>query len=506
MKFLLNKPLDQASFEMWNKLDQPFKHAFIFVMGICLLAYGFEMTNLSLHHDDVNHIFMRVLGLGMGRFGFDWEHNYIQGGYFMPFLQMIEGITLMTIYGLMISHFWGARKTLDIVLIASIVCVFPFMGQIYQYETSVVASSMAHFLVAAAVIVSTRASYLSIGFSAILYLAAFSIYQSVVANAATIFVIWMLTKLLFAESNNSFFSKSMAKSLFTALASVLLGGVLYLAVVFSMDIEFDTYQASGQAFNMEGGFNLGLAIEKIITGTRAFFFWPEHYFPDYLKKIQLIFLLFAVIVSLWLPKKMSHKIAALAILCMALITPRILQFLHAEGLFHNLTITAYAVLIAACVMVVNRSGITFVRNLSAILAFILIAGYVIQCNWISTVNKLNSMAHFSMVTQVLTRVRSLPNVDWDGKNIVVVGRYDMSSEYPFKIATGVATEFVDARHMKSIARLMRDDALFVNADQNYPKVLEYASKNKTWPHPSSVAIVDGKGVVVFSKEIDQTVE
>jgi hypothetical protein len=53
--------------------------------------------------------------------------------------------------------------------------------------------------------------------------------------------------------------------------------------------------------------------------------------------------------------------------------------------------------------------------------------------------------------------------------------------------------------MDLLARLVRDDAQFVAADRTMPKVLEYAAAHRPWPDPGSVGIVDGMGVVVFSK-------
>jgi hypothetical protein len=174
--------------------------------------------------------------------------------------------------------------------------------------------------------------------------------------------------------------------------------------------------------------------------------------------------------------------------------------LHPEGHYHSLTLTAYSVLIAGAVMVVVRAGSTFVRNVSIVVALFLVAGYVVQCNWISTVNYLNTLAHFETLTQVLARVRSLPDADWDGKKIAVVGRYDMPSDYPFKPYDAVASKFMDAKHMDDMARLIRDEATFVAADETMTTVLDFAKTHPPWPHPASVGIVGGMGVVVFSKD------
>jgi hypothetical protein len=75
----------------------------------------------------------------------------------------------------------------------------------------------------------------------------------------------------------------------------------------------------------------------------------------------------------------------------------------------------------------------------------------------------------------------------------------MPSNYPFKPSTGVANKFMDAKHMDLLARLMRDPATFVAADDTMPKVLEFAASHPQWPHPASVGVVDGMGVVVFAK-------
>jgi len=501
MKFLYSRPIEQTISELWNVVGHEYKKAFFVVLGINLLAFGFEMTNLTLHHDDVSHIFIQddILGHYLGRFGFGWLHYHSQNAYFMPFLQMAEGILLMSAYGLLISFFWGARNALDIILISSVLCVFPYMAQIYQYNTSMYPFAMAHLLAASAVILSTRATFLYIAIAALLYMAAFSIYQSVIANAATIFCFWVLSKLLFAKDTESLFSKELLKSAIAAIISVSVGGLIYLAIVSTIDLDFDSYQSAGQAFDFKGGLDFTYAITEILNGTRSFFFWPENYFPDYLKKLQLVLLAGAGVVCLWLPRSPGGKFGAVAVLVVASLSPRLLQLMHPEGVYHNLTLTAYGVVIAGAVVIINRAAHTAIRNLSIVLSFFLIAGYIMQCNWISTVNYLNTQAHYSTLTQVLARIRSLPGEEWDGRNIVVVGTYKMSSDYPFKSATGVAVSFMDASHMQRLANLIRDDVAFTKADNTTLEALEYAATHPSWPHPASVGVVEGTGVVVFSK-------
>ena len=134
MKSPVNIPLEQIASDWWGRVDRPCRTAFFVAIAINVVAFGFEMTNLTLHHDDVIHLFIQdtILGHYLGRFGFGWLHNYAQNHYIMPFLQMLEGILAMSVYGVLVSYFWGLRRTLDLILVSGIMCVFPYMVQVYQ--------------------------------------------------------------------------------------------------------------------------------------------------------------------------------------------------------------------------------------------------------------------------------------------------------------------------------------------------------------------------------------
>ncbi len=154
----------------WYRIDDAYRRAFFVVVGINILAFGFEMTNLTIHHDDLVHMFAppELLGYYLGRFSVGPLHQFTQNAYIMPFLQLFEGICVMTLYGLLVSHYWGLRRTMEIVLVSAIVSIFPYIGQIYQYNTNMAIYPIAHLLSALAVIFSTRATIKYIILSALL--------------------------------------------------------------------------------------------------------------------------------------------------------------------------------------------------------------------------------------------------------------------------------------------------------------------------------------------------
>lgn len=500
MRLFLDTPLETVVGRWWGGIDAASKKAFFAALVVSVLAFGFEMTNLTLNHDDVNQFDIQdtILGHYLGRFGTGLLYYYTQNHYFMPFLQLLEGILLMSAYSVIVARCWGARNTIDMATIAAILCVFPYMAHTYQYNTSMAINPLAHLLAALAVVLSLRATLGYVALAAVLYVGAFSIYQAVAANAATIFVLWLLSKILFEDSADALTPKRALRASLGVLAAVVAGGLVYVAIVSMMHIDFDTDHAAAEAFRFGGVTKLAQAIPLVWNGTRGFFVWPEAYFPEYLKAIQLVFAAAAAAICLWLPTRAARKISALVLLGLAAFAPRTLQLLHPDGTYHALALTGYALFIAATVMIVMRAGRTVIRNLGLIAATILVAGYVLQCNWISTVSYLNTMAHFNTMTQVLARLRSIPDARWDGKKVAVVGRYDMPSNYPFKLSTGVANKYMDPEHMTSLAHLLRDEATFVAADRSMPGVLEYAATHAPWPAPGSVAVVDGIGLVIFS--------
>ena len=503
---LLNTPLESVLAAGWRRIDSACKVAFIVTMCVSLLAFGFEMTNLTLHHDDLVHLMVQkpLVGYYLGRFAYSWLFFYGLNGEYAPLLHMTVGMLLMATYGVLVANFWGARKTLDISLVAAIVCVFPYMAHVYQYNSAMIAYPLAHLFVALSVVLSVRARALSIALAALLFFLAFSIYQAVLANAVTIFLIWVFTRVVFSHALQARPVSAAVRAAGATLVAVALGGILHVLVVSSLNIQFDTAQGADQAFSLrsrlENGMQLSYAASEVWRGSRAFFVWPEAYLPQPVKMLQGLLLAGAAVGCMVLPRSVQAKLSALVLLGLVMLSPRVMQFLHPKGTFHHLTVTAYALVIAAAAMVAMRLGSGLTRNASALVAALLITGYVMQCAWMSTVSYMNTQAHFTTTTQILTRLRSLPDQNWDGRTIAVVGRYDMPSSFPFIPSTGVASKFITPTHMALIARLMRDEASFVKADKAMPNVMAFAAVRQPWPSPQSVGIVDGVGVVVLSKE------
>lgn len=503
MSHFLTTPLEQTIARGWRGIDPAQKAAFAIAIAVSVLAFGFEMTNLTFHHDDAAYIFVddARIGRSLGRFGFGLLHYYTQNAYIMPFLQLAQAIVLMALYGLAIGRLWQLERSLDIGLVAAVVCVFPYMAQIYQYNFCTMPFALAHLLVALAVLLSVRTTVLAVIGAALLYAATFSVYQAVLANAATLAAFWLLHRILFAqETGGRAALLALARPTASAAVAVVLGGLLYLAIVAVSGKSVSSYQGADEAFSMRLTLDPALLASLLNQGSRAFFIWPEHYFPGYLKALQLVLVAAAGLACLLVPRTWAARAAAMGVFGLALIAPRALHLLHPGGHFHQLTLTAYAVAVAGSLAVVLRSAPILLRNAAALVAALVVAGYVVQCNWISTVNHQNTTAHFSQATQILARARSLHDPSWDGKTLVVAGTLKLYDGYPFRRTTGVATDFISAAHLQYVTRLLRDTAKIVPVEEATATVQAAAAQLPSWPHPGSVIVVDGVALAVLGSQ------
>lgn len=175
-----------------------------------------------------------------------------------------------------------------------------------------------------------------------------------------------------------------------------------------------------------------------------------------------------------------------------------MQLIHPHYDYHDMTLTAYAISIAGSLTIINKAGNIIYRNIGNLIAIIMIWSYIIQCNWVSTVNHFNNIAHFSIMTEVFSRAGTAKPESWDGKTIIVDGKYKMLSSYPYRKAGGVSPEYIDEEHMQSLTTLLRRDISIIsigNSDLSFQKL---AKSLPVWPASGSLVIKDGIAIVKMS--------
>lgn len=494
-----NQTIEQFMVSLWMRTPQEYRRATPWIILIGILGFGFEMTNLSLHHDDVAQFFHTgQTGHALGRYGYSWIHYYFQQNYYAPFFQVILGVLALTIYGLCVAATWQTTRTLDVVLVGSTLAVFPYMAQHYSYNTSLLPFSIAHAMSAAAILLCMRFNALRFISAIVLMGFAFSIYQSVIGNAIALACFATVASLINTNNQTSSIKESIGRALAIPLVAVIFGGILYLGMVAIIGIPTSTYQNADKAFTVPDTINIGMTLRLVIEGTRSFLFWPENYFPAGLKAIQLGLIAAAALACLFQPVSIAKKVVLAICAVGGLLAPRALQILHPLGTYHNLTLTAYGMVVAGAVMLALRARSNFWRNLICVATIALIFKYVMLSNWISTVNYLNYSAHQSVLTQILTRIRDFPPATITQPEVAVIGTLKMPDAYPFLSQTGIATDYISLNHLGKFSALMGQPVKFVGADHLPQPVLEVIKSVPVWPAPGSVFNAGGTVVVVLS--------
>lgn len=497
----IRSPLENIVSTAWLSIPAAYRMALVVTLLVNLAAYGFHMTNLSFHHDDVGQFFRLDgrMGHQLGRYGYSWLHHYVQGDYYLPFLQLLEAIILTTTYGLVVAHAFGLRRTADVAIAASIVSVFPYMAQLYHYDTAAFPFSVAHLLAGLGALLSLNHRRIGVVVAALLYAAAFAIYQSVLGNALAIVAFAAIFRLIAANDKDSAQGDNVALVLLRALIAIVSGGLLYVLIVKFSGVPVDSYQGADKAFSIGSGIDLPLSLSVVLKATKGALVWPENYFPLWAKQLQQVLIAMAGLYCLVSAVDVRRKCAVLILLALGLMAPRALQFLHPHGAFHNLTLTAYAVVIAGVFGIVARCSGTVVRNLALLAACLIVYAYVVQANWMATVNYLNWNAHQLTMSRILARVDALGPGGWDGRTVAVHGKLNLVDSYPYKKETGVAVSFIDEEHFQKFARLLRQDVQVVRSKEMSAELLRSVAELPTWPAAGSVQLVGNTAVVVLSR-------
>ena len=82
-------------------------------------------------------------------------------------------------------------------------------------------------------------------------------------------MVWLLARVLFDDAGKGQILKPAIRSTIAVLGAVVVGGLVYVAIVSTMHIEFDTDHAAAEAFQFGDVTKLSQAIPLIWTGPGA---------------------------------------------------------------------------------------------------------------------------------------------------------------------------------------------------------------------------------------------
>jgi hypothetical protein len=238
--------------------------------------------------------------------------------------------------------------------------------------------------------------------------------------------------------------------------------------------------------------------------------YPETPYFTITDKLLSVLLYLAAAVGLWTVTRFRMAgVLSIAVFAIALFAPRTLQFVHANANYHELTLTGYAVYIAAAGTFALNARLRGIRIFGQILVLLLIGRFIHSDNVGATALAFDYQAIMHWGNRILTRIEENPRYAemprGSTKRVIFVGDLYRVSDWfyrghPFVTAVGIA-DGVPNIIFDSVLRLLRVNATSwgVSTD-DHRKALTYAAEHHSWPHPDAVTILeDGTIVVVLDK-------
>jgi hypothetical protein len=504
---VFNTQIDRLVIAKWQEIDPNYKRIFFIFFMLNIFSYGFEMTNLILNYDDVVHFFETehpARGVAVGRWLWGVVHYFFLNQYFLPLVSLPISISCMFFYGYFICRIWQLTDVVSIFFIIVILSLFPYMADIYTFNSCALPYALSHGLAAAGIYVALKDRWFHIILGAFLISLSIAGYQTVISSIAVIVVFFGIISLNIEIGPNNF--KETLRNVLKIILAVLIGFILYFASVkislYITGMHLAAHGGADSMFSLKSK-SLFAGFSKAFSGTTDFLFSSEAYFPLYIKAIYTMFMSLSIIFLLKNIKNSRLKsLFSILLLTSAIFLARFLQIVNPDAHYPARTLTSYAVLYAGCFMICTKFDSIFLRNLVLIGASIMCLGFIYQNNQKFVTGLQNTRAEQAFISRIIARAEQLPGYSkLKHKVFASIGRLPrgaLYNGYPFSGPPGINLFSATGRSTIIPAlRLMRIDAIPPTIKQ-MRIAEEYARTHRAWPHPDSVAIVDDVVVIVLS--------
>jgi hypothetical protein len=171
-----------------------------FCLGISLLAFGFEVSNVTISIDEEYGSLIQRPNPGWipaDRWGMYVLNLFLMPGPTLPYYPIILGIFLNLGTFLICLHLWSAQKKKERYLAAIFALTMPTIAFVYQFNIAQYGYYAGFFLAAVGVhffVQKNERLYLAL--SILLWTFALSIYQSTIFVAPVIYLIHVLSKIV----------------------------------------------------------------------------------------------------------------------------------------------------------------------------------------------------------------------------------------------------------------------------------------------------------------------
>ncbi len=398
---------------------EEYKLPFFFGVACFLAAHMAAVTNKLVSMDELEYLFQKGATLSSGRW-FLPITSFVFPDVSMPWIYGVISAVLLSLACCVIIRTFAIKSRILQVLLTAVIVTFPAETLTLTYIFTSAPYALALLLFSLSVYVLTRGKKSGYIISALLFCFACAIYQAYLSLAASLFVVYIIQKLLNAEWT----AKEGIIFGLKCLAVMIAGLVVYFAVNKLLQTIVGT-QYNDYAAN---SLNLELTPEKLINAVKSayilFYYFFRYKYLQYIptKAAQLAnALLFAtvfLVIAIRLIKDRDFARKGLTVLLLVLLPLAInciviFPFVHPLMLYGFITMYV----LAAFVLDAEReraSKISWYDVGALCLALVLLCN-INYSNKIFLKQKLVYEQSYSFYSTLLSRIKMLPDYSDDDK-------------------------------------------------------------------------------------------
>lgn len=500
-ELFLNKQINKIqSYILKHKI--PIITAFI----VALISHMFAFTNKLVNCDDILHLFTKGTTVTSGRWGLELT-SFLFPDFSMPWIYGILSTLFITFAICLIIDIFKIKNEIFKALLSGLIVSFPSLTGIFAYMFTSASFSLSFFLSVLSVYLMTSGKKINYLFAVVVLVFSVSIYQSYIAIAASLSVIFILKKLVSTDEDLlDIFKKALNFVLILGVSLAIYYGINIL-VLNVMDTELNLYAVNGLTKSKGILYNLFCAyLNFFLAFIGRFNIWVN---PINQVTNCILFVTAGLVVLSLIFKKRNplRKVLSLVVLFLFPLSVCCIYLFVNTTSIHTLVmyslISVYVFIFVFLELITKEKLKNIFYNIAPIMLVLCIIDNVYIANNSYLQLKLGYENAYSYYSSVMTSVTNTPGFDSESKlalcvtNGTIEQKYDLKKHFDSDLIMGVSSDITNTHpKYEFINYYLGYDVTFASHEEiaEIMKTDEY-KEMPTYPYYGSIKEMDGFIVV-----------
>lgn len=384
-----------------------------------LAAYMYAITNKFVNPDELEYLFSKGATLDSGRW-FLALTSAVFPDISMPWINGVISVTLLSTACCVIIHTFEIKSRLLQVLLAAVIVTFPAETLTMTYMFTVAPYALTFLFFSLSVYELTRGGKARCGVSVLLFCLGCAVYQAYLSLAASLFVVYIIIKLLKREWTAKDGICFGIKAVAVMLAGVMLYFSLNKLILFVTGTEYNEYASNSM--------NVELTPRKLLDFVKSaylsFYYFFRYKYLQYISTkvaqisnaLLLVVVFVAMIKSVIKDRDLPRVILTVVLI---VILPFAINCIVVFPFVHSLMLYGFISIYVLSAAVLDNEdwsvGRLYLRDLGAICLAVIVMCNLVYSNKIYLKQKLVYEESYGFYTALTSRIKSLPGYSDDDK-------------------------------------------------------------------------------------------